>query len=160
MYSFLSDKYLNINNLHYIFESKVQLKSIKGIDRINSSQFIKDRYKYIQNLQTIHRKCSNGTYKFSPYLELLHSKGRNKNPRIIALQTVRDRIVLYVLKEILYKLFPECVSRQLANTYIHEVKKFLEVASLDELKIFRTDIQNFYSSIDRKILLNKLEVRI
>ncbi|WP_044209483.1 reverse transcriptase domain-containing protein [Coleofasciculus chthonoplastes] len=146
-----------IDSLNKIYEEKFKYNTTKGIDRINGSQFEKQAQSQIQ---VIHDKCLSGTYKFSPYLELLKSKGRGKPPRVIAIPTVRDRIVLYILKELLFKVFPECVHRQLANTYIVEIIKVLNNKKHSEVAIFRTDIKNFYGSINREKLICKLEERI
>ena len=146
-----------IDSLNEIYEEKFKYNTTKGIDRINGSQFEKQAQSQIQ---VIHDKCLNGIYKFSPYLELLKSKGRNKPPRVIAIPTVRDRIVLYLLKELLFQVFPECVPRKLANTYVLDIIKLLQNQQPSEIAIFRTDIKNFYSSINREKLINKLRSRI
>lgn len=146
-----------IDSLNKIYEEKFKYNTTKGIDRINGVQFEKQSQSQIQ---VIHDKCLNGTYKISPYLELLKSKGRGKSPRVLAIPTVRDRIVLYILKELLFKVFPECVPRKLANTYIVEIIKILNNKKPSEVAIFRTDIKNFYGSINREKLIGKLEERI
>ena len=144
-----------------IFDSKIQSQQSRGLDRVNAKQFSDNQKRYIEHLKNIKYKCLKRSYKFSPYMEILKAKGRNKVPRIIAVPTIRDRIVLYALKEILSVLFDDCVRRKLANTYIHEIKKITEKFDLlSNLGIFRTDIQNFYGTIDRKILLEKLSTRI
>lgn len=73
-----------IDSLNKIYEEKFKHNTTKGIDRINGSQFEKQAQSQIQ---VIHDKCLSGTYKFSPYLELLKSKGRGKPPRVIAIPT-------------------------------------------------------------------------
>lgn len=146
-----------IDSLNEIYKEKFKYNETKGIDRINGSQFEKQAQSHIQ---VIHDKCLNGTYKFSPYLELLKSKGRGKPPRVIAIPTVRDRIVLYILKELLFQVFPECVPRKLANTYIVEIIKILTNKRNHEIGIFCTDIKKFYGSINREKLISKLEERI
>ncbi len=149
--------YFRVSYLREIYEEKFQYSESKGIDRINGNQF-KKQSKF--NIKVIHEKCLRGAYKFSPYLELLKSKGRNKNPRVLAIPTVRDRIVLHALKEILFQIFPECVPTKLANTYVHEIKEFSQKIQPSMIGILHTDIENFYGSINREILLCKLASRI
>ncbi len=153
----LLKNHFTIKSLKSAFDSKVRLNRAKGIDRINAAQFANQSK---HHLQTIKSKCLKGTYKFSPYLERLKPKGRGKAPRVLAIPTVRDRIVLHQLKEILFQIFPECVPRKLANTYIYEIKKYLDGKSPNQLGVFRTDIKNFYGEINRSLLFEKLRLRI
>jgi len=153
-------KSFTLKYLRKIFESKIQSQKSRGIDRINASQFRIDNKRFQKQLKIIKYKCVESSYNFSPYVEILKSKGRNKYPRIIAVPTVRDRIVLYALKEILSTVFEDCVRRKLANTYIHDIQKATQNISPSNLEIFGTDIKNFYGSISRKILLKKLSTRI
>lgn len=146
-----------IKYLRDIFQSNIECQRTKGLDRINAYQFSLQSTKH---LKIIKYKCLKSSYQFSPYMEMLKAKGRDKNPRLIAIPTVRDRIVLYALKEILSNIFKDCVPRKLAKTYIYDIIKFSENKNYGDLGIFRTDIKNFYDSIDRKILMKKLETRI
>jgi hypothetical protein len=73
---------------------------------------------------------------------------------------VRDRIVLYALKEILSRIFPECVPHKPANTYIYEIRRFVSDKYASDTGIFRAGIEKFYGSIDIEILLNKLKLTI
>lgn len=158
-----------IEQLNLIF-SKLKRSSAKGIDRIDIEKFESFKQKKIKNsnenlyqeqIKVIHNKCRSGEYKFAPYLEKLQSKGRGKEPRVIGIPTVRDRIALYALKEILSTKFDDCVRRKLADTYIYEIKKILEKQQdYSKLAVFRTDIQNFYGSIDRAVLQKKLQSKL
>ena len=153
----LLKSYFEIKSLEKIYNDKFKSSTTKGIDRLSGIQFAKQTKSQIE---VIHNKCLKGTYKFSPYLELLASKGRGKAPRLLAIPTIRDRIVLHALKEILFQVFPECVPRKLANTYIYDIRKFTINNSTSELGFIRTDIENFYDSIDRGKLFAKLKTRI
>ncbi|MBD1838310.1 reverse transcriptase domain-containing protein [Coleofasciculus sp. FACHB-501] len=153
----LLKSYFKIKSLKEIYNNKFSLSTTKGIDRLSGIQFIKQAKLQIK---VINNKCLKGTYKFSPYLELLQSKGRGKAPRILAIPTIRDRVVLCALKEILFQIFPECVPRKLANTYVCEIKKFVDGRAPCEISLFRADIENFYGSIDREKLFIKLRKKI
>jgi len=153
----LLKSYFTLKYLKEIYDEKIKLNPAKGIDRISGVQFERQAKSHIK---IIHEKCLNGTYRFSPYFELLKSKGRGKAPRIIAIPTVRDRIVLYALKEILCQIFNEFVPRKLANTYIYEIRDFLSNKNPSDVAVFQADIKNFYGTIDREILFEKLHSRI
>lgn len=150
-------EHFKIKSLKEIHNQKFKSTNTRGVDRISGRQFSKQT---VSQLRVIKKKCLNGTYKFSPYLELLSTKGREKLPRVLSIPTIRDRIVLHTLKEILFKIFPECKPRKLANTYIHDINKFISEKSPNEVSIFRADIKTFYDSIDRNILFKKLKVKI
>ncbi len=150
-------KSFTVKHLQEIFDSNIQAQKSRGIDRINAEQFSQQSQKHFN---IIEYKCSQSSYQFSPYLEILKTKCRNKNPRIIAVPTVRDSIFLYALKEILSNIFSDCVRRKLANTYIHDIQKITQNTEPSELGIFITDIENFYGSINRQLLIKKLSTKI
>jgi retron-type reverse transcriptase len=153
----LLKSYFKVKSLKEIYDNNFKSSTTKGIDRLSGVQFRKQARLQIR---VINKKCLQGTYRFSPYLELLQSKGRGKIPRILAIPTLRDRIVLHALKDILCQIFPECVPRKLANTYIYEIKRFVDGKDPCEVSVLRADIENFYGSIDRKILFFKLNKKI
>lgn len=143
------------------FDAKFLESSTKGLDRLNGFQF---NQQLDNHLSIIHRKSLSGTYKFTPYAEVLQLKGRGKKPRVIGIPTIRDRLVLHQLKEILAHIFPECVPKIRANTLIHrisrEIKKIEEEHSTAATRVFGCDIQGFYDEIDRNLLLQALQKRI
>jgi RNA-directed DNA polymerase len=153
----LFESNFQINSLNKIYDEKFKSSKTKGIDRLSGIKF-ENRAK--EHIRIIHKKCMGGTYKFSPYLELIQSKGRGKFPRVLAIPTVRDRIVLNALKNILFQIFPECVQRKLANTYIYDIERFTGEISPSHIGVYRTDIKNFYDSINREKLFDKLKTRI
>lgn len=155
----LFDKLFTIKHLQNIFESKVKAKQSKGIDRIDPSQFSQQAKKH---LKIIKYKCIEKTYKFSPYVEIIKPKGRNKVPRVISVPTVRDRVVLYALKEILDTAFNDCIRRKLANTYIHDLQKAIIDLNVEpkNIAVISTDIKKFYDSINRKKLIETISTRI
>ncbi len=91
----LLKSYFTIRSLNEIYKDRIRLNTTKGIDRLSGVQFEKQAKSHIK---IIHEKCFKGTYKFSPYLELLRPKGRGKYPRVLAIPTVRDRIVLVTVQ--------------------------------------------------------------
>lgn len=152
-----AEKYFDIEYLKKIYDEKVKFSSGVGVDRINHETFIQN-----ENIHfgIINKKCLNGSYRFSPYRELLRLKGRDKNPRVISIATIRDKIVLSVLKEILHDIFSEYVNRTLPNSHISEIKEFYETEANCSFEIMQIDIKGFYDNINQKILIHKLQERI
>ena len=110
------------------------------------------------SLYTNHISSSISSSNYSPYMEKLISKGRNKNPRIISIPSIKDRIVLYVLKETLHKIFSECVNNQLVNIKIKELAGI--ISNKETGGIIKIDIKGFYDSINQQILFDKIKARI
>jgi len=145
--------FFNVQYLEKVFSNKISKSNTKGLDKMSALHF-----KFIRNEQfdLIIEKCLNQTFEFTPYLELLKLKNANTPPRTISIATIRDRFVLYILKEILTAKFPESVNKKRPNRYIHEIKSFLE-ESTSNVHFIKVDIERFYDSIDRKLLYEILE---
>ncbi|MBL7881203.1 MAG: hypothetical protein JNN23_15320 [Chryseobacterium gambrini] len=146
------NNYFEFEYLKELFLKKIKKSKSKGIDKVSIETFEK---KLDENLRVLKRKVLNGSYEFSPYLEILKLKGRNKVPRVISIPTIRDKMVLLVIKEILHNVFDSDVNRKLPNNYIKDVKKYLEANSGEKFYL-KLDLEKFYDTIDRKILLTKL----
>lgn len=155
--SMLFDDLFSAKTLGEIFKEKFATTSGKGIDRLNGFQFAV--YAEVE-LPTVSAKCLSGKYRFSPFLEVLKTKGRDKKPRLIGIPTVRDRVVLHQLNKFLAVLYTECVPKNVASTYVREISNDLNGRSPTETWICSTDIMTFYDSIRRDRLLKVLEKRI
>jgi len=147
-------EYFNIDYLKGLFHSKIKKSKSKGIDKISVIDF---ELNLDNNLEIIIRKILNGTYKFSPYLEILKLKGRKKHPRIISIPTIRDKIVLLTIKEILHFKFEDSVNRKLPNNYIRDIKRYL-IQNHGEKYYLKLDLEKFYDTISHEIILSKLEL--
>jgi hypothetical protein len=143
--------------LSEVFDSEFSKSQSKGIDRLNGVQF---SIRAHEHLDVASRKCLNGSYRFSPYLEHLKLKGRGKEPRIVGIPCIRDRIILNQLNKFLAHLFPECVPRNIANSYIREISSGLKERSADSTHVCGCDIKTFYDSIKREHLINELSKRV
>ena len=144
---------LHVDNLRSLYKAQLSAKSTKGVDGIMPSAFRTDT-----ELSIIERKCLNDTYEFSPYLEKLVSKGVNKNPRVLSVATVRDRLTLIVLKEYLNDIYADCINRELPNKKVGDIYSFMQ--KNPNFKYLKTDIKGFYENIHHEKLLNTLKKRI
>jgi len=143
-------------NIKQVFHEKIAPKGGRGVDRISVARFEKELN---EQAVIICRKCRIGTYKFSPYLEQLISKGKDKKPRVISIPTIRDKIVLKVLTEFIHQHFSDYIAKDLPNTVIKKIKKELE--QKDNLKSYiRLDIARFYDSIGHTHILEKIKKEI
>jgi RNA-directed DNA polymerase len=122
----------------------------RGLDRLGRDTF---RRQSTLQCSIITRKCMAGTYRFTPYLEQLRVKGRGKSPRLISAPTIRDKIVLVLLKEYLQGQFPDAVARKLPNEHIRELRSFLQKNEVEGLFCLRTDLKSFFDNIPHEPLL-------
>lgn len=153
----LFKKLFSRRSLFEVYTEKFSKAAAKGIDRINGMQY-SNRAR--QELKKTSEKCLNGTFRFTPYLEKLKSKGRGKKPRVISIPTIRDRVVLKQLNVFLCEVFPECVPKSIASTYIRSVADDLKDAMPDEVYVCSCDIEGFYDNIDKARLEYILRKRI
>lgn len=136
----------------------VSLKKTRGIDGTTVEKFTENKH---ENFNLIKEKCLKGTYKFSPYLQKLQMKGKGKAPRVISIATIRDRIVLHVIKNLLQQAFPESVNRKLPNNYVKSINDFFALnGSESTLCYYKTDIVGFYDTIPHARLLSFVGERV
>lgn len=153
----LFDELFSSESLFKTFNEKFSNSGAKGIDRLNGMQY---SLRAQRDLIKTSEKCLNGSFRFSPYLEMLKSKGRGKNPRVISIPTVRDRVVLRQLNIFLCKVFPEYVPKSVASTYIRCLSSDFLSANPDDVYICSCDIEGFYDNIIKTRLIKKLSSRI
>jgi len=137
-----------------VFNDKIQKSRSKGLDKMSVEHLKRDKvniYAHIIN------KCLNQKFEFTPYLELLKLKGANDFPRAISIPTLRDRFVLYALKEVLHSKFPESINKKLPNKYIYDIKDY--ISSFPGSYYYKIDIEKFYDTINQDLLIDILENR-
>jgi retron-type reverse transcriptase len=137
-----------------LYTDKISGTTISGTDGIKVKHFEQN---LAENCSEISKEITNSKYKFRPYKEKLILKGRNKSPRIISIPTVRDRLVLRAIFELLrteFKAETEQVRPQkiISNVKCVDEKSFINVT--------RIDLKDFYGSINHKVLKKKLAARI
>lgn len=151
------DSLFDEENIIKVYEGEIADRGGAGMDRLSPERFERQKERH---LNIIERKCKDGSYKFTPYKQVLKSKGRKENPRVISIPTVRDRIVLYILKDFLHVIFDDCVNRTLPNQFIEELDSYMNSIEGQNIKFYRADIESFYGSIDHNILEEKIKDRI
>jgi len=155
--SALFDALFSAAALDSVFWEKFATTTGKGVDRLNGFQFGVNAKDKLANASA---KCLSGVYRFSPFLEVLKTKGRDKNPRLIGIPTVRDRVILHQLNKFLAAIYPECVPKNVASTYVRELSSDLMRRSPTDTWICSTDIKTFYDSIQRGRLIKALKRKV
>lgn len=147
----------SVSSLITCFTERFQYGTAKGVDRLNGYQY-KSRAE--ESFSVASKKCLSGAFRFSPYLEVLKSKGRSKYPRLISIPTVRDRVVLNQLKDFLALVYPECVPKQTAAALMRGVAEALRPLDPASTLVCGCDLKDFYPSLDHQRLLKILNERI
>jgi len=105
----------------------------------------------------VSRRLRSGRYKITQYKEQLISKGRSKHPRVISIATAQDRIVMYVLAQVVGRSFG--LSRpELAQAKVKKLSQALD--SNQYTHYLRIDLIDFFGSIDHAALEKSLRKRI
>ena len=149
------DKLLQKDNLVELFNERIHYAKAVGVDGITPEKYGLDLE---ENLSVLQRKALAGTYRFSNYKLRLISKGRGKEPREISVPTVRDRIILRVLNDLLSKVFSEYTRQELPQRIIKKLKNEIEGNNYDAF--VKVDVENFYPSIRHSYLLSMLRRKI
>ena len=156
----LFDELFSYEALKRTFDEKFSKSTSKGIDRLSGVQFKAQSQKILTSSS---KKCKINKYNFSPFLETLKTKGRDKPPRIIGIPTVRDRIILNQINKFLKTKYPNQTSKNVASICIRKIAEDMGKMS-NEAKndtwICITDIKTFYDCIDRERMMKILSKKI
>lgn len=136
---------------HYY--EKVHSKTSVGLDKITTRKFESE---LDDSIRIILRKTGNQSYKFTRYKQLLFLKGTNKPPRCVSVPTVRDKLTLSVLNEVIVKVFGEGCHARLPQLIVQEISD--AIGNYDSF--IKLDIASFYSNINQEILMSILRSRI
>ncbi|WP_028856013.1 reverse transcriptase domain-containing protein [Psychrilyobacter atlanticus] len=139
------------SNLLRIYTENVQYKAAVGNDKINHRIF---KGKLMDETILISKKVFNNSYNFTTYRQKLILKGKKSNPREVSICTIRDKITLVALKEVLQELFKNEIKTSLVQTYIYDIKKTLETNKYDSF--IKLDLENYYGTINHKKLFKIL----
>lgn len=146
-------KLFNKRHLEEHYYEKIEAKPSIGIDNITPQKF---KQELNENVDIIYKKVNNGTYHFTRYKQLLFLKGSNKIPRVVCVPTLRDKLVVSVLNEMLNKVYKDNCKTKLPQTLIDDICR--NISNYDYF--IKLDIKAFYASIDQDILLKKLRKKI
>lgn len=136
-----------------IWKEIIDGKCTPGIDRLNLNYIQKNglEKKYINLVYD--GLINNKPYVFSKYKQLLKTKGRGKEPRVISIPTIRDRLMLSCL---LNKI--KFIYRPKVNDIVAGINSELNKGLYDSY--LKLDITKFYDSINIPILISKLSEKL
>ncbi|RCS23512.1 RNA-directed DNA polymerase (reverse transcriptase) protein [Phyllobacterium salinisoli] len=151
----LFEREFSVDNLKVIFNERIAQTATTGKDGVAPAAFGASlEQEIVRTISKVRAK----TYCFTTYKQRLVLKGAGKPPREISIATVRDRLVLRALTNILMECFSE---RRLPAPH-HFVRELSElVRPLDDTYSFvQIDVRDFYPSIVHTHLMCRLRSKI
>ena len=146
------EKYFSIENIQNTYYENIFYSSIVGIDKMTSKYFLKN---IDENVKKISNRIISENYKFKAYKVSLIPKNSIEPPRKVCIPTIKDRIVIEILKKIIYE---SCKEYRINNNISSIISNFTSDYRSGNYKYyFKTDISTFFDTIDHKILINKLK---
>lgn len=141
-------------NLNAVFDNKIRDSGAIGIDRVSPKLF---QNNLKRELNLIRERVVSGTYRFTAYKQKLISKGADSPPRVLPIPSVRDRVTLRALAEMLAKIFPDAVT-EIPQIKIDRISLALQSRTYSEF--VKIDLHKFYPSIPHDKLRSALRTRI
>lgn len=140
----------SVKNIQHVFNTKLLGTRAIGLDRTDAEKF---ESQLVAECEIISRKVLAGTYNFTAYKEKLISKGSGKAPRQLAIPTIRDRLTLRVVCNLLFEIFPNA-KPLLPQDQISKVRS--AISSGKYSNFVKIDLKEFYPSIDHKLLMRRI----
>ena len=135
------------------YYEKVAKRPSVGLDKVTNEKF---EEKLGEEIDIILRKVNDGSYSFSRYRMLLFLKGPTKAPRQVCVPTVRDKLTLSTLNELLGLVYGSQCRTQMPQVIINDISNNLP--NFDSF--IKLDVSSFYASIKHNVLLRKLRGKI
>lgn len=141
------------NHLKTRYYEKVSKRPSVGLDKVTNEKF---EEKLDEEIDIILRKVNDGSYSFTRYRMLLFLKGPAKAPRQVCVPTVRDKLTLSTLNELLVFAYGSQCRTQMPQVIINDISDNL--SNFDAF--IKLDVSSFYASIKHGVLLRKLRSKI
>lgn len=142
-------------SLRQLFDEKISNSRAVGRDGTRSTVFANSLN---AEIQLIRDKVLKQSYSFTRYRDRLISKGPGKKPRLLSIPTVRDRLTLRALCEFLAEIYKDAAIKK-PHTYVKQISDLANKASDDDVFV-KIDIQDYYGSIRKDLLIRSLKRRI
>ena len=142
-------------NLIFTYQNKIAESGAIGIDKVDHFNFSQN---LTENIEIIKRKVENDSYKFTVYKQKLISKGAESKPRAISIPTIRDRLTLRCLCDILFDVYKDEIKLNIPQISIHKIQSEIQKNSYDAY--VKMDIRSFYGSIPHEQLMNSIKNKI
>lgn len=146
--------FFTYDSLKKVADDYITTNTATGIDHMSYSQFMKNENSILHKMV---KDIENERYKFTRYKELLLIKDRFSIPRCISIPTLKDRICLKEIQNLLKSIYankPEIVAPVLPQQSVKEV--FRNINKLQYTAFIKLDISHFFDSINHYRLFDLL----
>lgn len=142
-------------NLSIISKENIKPVTTTGIDQMTYDTYMKNNGKIIDSIIT---KISTGKYKVTRYREKLILKNRKSPPRLLSIPTFKDRVMIKGVHQVLSEYYPRENRASLPQETIKKVFNLIISEKYDYY--IKYDIENFFGTIDHKLLMDFLKIEI
>lgn len=136
------EDYFRAQYLRFLFRQKISKSRATGKDGVRIDRFIEQ---IDTETELIERKFRKQTYHFTRYKERLLLRGADREPRQISIPTVRDRLTLRSLCQLLHDKEPASKGYS-PHAVVDQVIKCVR-GSTGQTKFVRIDVRDFYPSV-------------
>ncbi|MEO7329565.1 MAG: RNA-directed DNA polymerase [Minicystis sp.] len=140
-------------HLTSLFRSKISKSQATGKDGVRIARF---EELLPRECLLIEKKIGEGTYKFTTFKERLILRGADRAPRQISIPTVRDRLTLRAICQILHSHKSETIGKT-PHALVRTVAAAIRDGDQSSKSFVRVDVRNFFPSISHLILNRELK---
>lgn len=140
-------------HLETLFRSKIARSQATGKDGMRIGRFEEILRSEALLIET---KVAAGTYHFTTFKERLILRGADRAPRQISIPTVRDRLLLRAICQILHSHNGQTIGST-PHALVSGVTKAIREGDQSSKSFVRIDVKDFFPSISHSILRRELE---
>lgn len=146
------DDYFRATHLSKVFRTKIAKSQATGKDGVRIDTFTEVLE---AEAALIEKKIANSTYTFTRFKERLILRGHDRAPRQISIPTVRDRLTLRTICQVLHTFVPS--TRGTApHTLVKQVVEAVRTGDVNSRSFVRLDVRDFFPNISHAILKREL----
>ena len=146
------EDYFLAGHLEDLFRSKIAKSQATGKDGMRIGRF---QNHLTDEAALIEKKIKQSTYRFTTFKERLILRGADRAPRQISIPTVRDRLALRAVCQVLHNHVPE-TSGSSPHALVDQVVKSIRSGEQSSKVFVRIDVRDFFPSISHTILAREL----
>ena len=146
------EDYFLAKHLEQLFLSKIAKSQATGKDGVRIGRF---QESLALEAQLISRKAFAGSYRFTNYKERLILRGAKREPRQISIPTVRDRLTLRAICQVLHEHVPDTVGLS-PHALVKRAVTSIKSGDQSGRSFVRIDVRNFFPSISHRLLDREL----
>ena len=139
-------------HLKALFHAKIARSQATGKDGVRVAWFPS---KLENEASLIEQRFFSRAYRFTTYKERLILRGSDRAPRQISIPTVRDRLTLRALCQVLHSFVPETRGTS-PHRMVKEVVEAVRAGDQSSKVFLRIDVKDFFPSIAHPILGREL----